>query len=333
MNESVKFVFLIGTEHQLFQVQKAIAHFKLDITRVILVILAVDNDNFAQKMQDDKQYGQVLIFQNWVFKDLFLNRSKCKSFITFCEALKSDNKVDIFFTSHYDSDPDLLFLSIVNPPLYYLMDEGTASFSVVNCRSKPVYKKRIEIFIKSLLYRKYFSLPQKITYFTQYNLNKNNNDVLVKYQVDKMANPLTNFLEGESIFIGTSIVELNMIKEIDYFILLQKVYENIKNTKCYYYPHRKESIDKLRLVEQMGFIIKKIDEPFESMFVKQQEFPALCCSFFTTGVLYNIAKSNETIPELKIYKFDVTLLIIHRKVYKQIYTEMLTNDRLKFIEV
>jgi hypothetical protein len=333
MSKSLKFVFLISTEHQLFQVKTAIAHFKLNIEKVVLLILAIDNDNFAKKMTGNKQYGEVIVFQNWVFKDLFLNRSKCKLFIAFCEDLKRNNKVDIFFTSHYDSDPDLLFLSIVNPPQYYLMDEGTASFSVVNSRNKLVYRKKIEIFIKSILYNKAFSLPQKITYFTQYNLNKKEQDVLEKYQVDKIDNPLIKLLESESIFIGTSIVELNMIKESDYLVLLQKVYDNIKQTKCYYYPHRKESITKLRLIEQMGFIIKKIDEPFETMFAKQQEFPALCCSFFTTGVLYNIAKSNEKIPELKVYKFDVTLLLLHSKVYEQIYTEMQTSYSLKFIKI
>ena len=326
-------VFLISTEHQLFQVKIAIEHFKLNTGQIVLIILAVENDNFAEKMTGNKQYGEVVVFQNWVFKDIFFNRSKCKLFIAFCEGLKSNDKVDVFFTSHYDSDPDLLFLSIVNPPQYYLMDEGTASFSVVNSRNKFVYRKKIEIFIKSILYNKAFSLPQKITYFTQYNLNKKHQDALEEYQVDKISNPLIKLLESESVFIGTSIVELNMIKESDYLVLLQKVYDDIKHTKCYYYPHRKESIEKLRLIEQMGFIIKKIDEPFETMFAKQQEFPALCCSFFTTGVLYNIAKSNDTIPELKIYKFDLTLLLIHNEVYEQIFTEMQTNYRLKFIKI
>jgi hypothetical protein len=326
-------VFLISTEHQLFQVKTAIEHFKLDTKKVLLLILAIDNDNFAQKMTGNKQYGEVIVFQNWVFKDLFLNRSKCNLFISFCEDLKRNNTVDTFFTSHYDSDPDLLFLSIVTPPQYYLMDEGTASFSVVNSRKKIVYRKKIEIFIKSILYNRAFSLPQKITYFTQYNLHKNKQDVLEKYQVNKINNPLTKLLENESIFIGTSIVELNMIKESDYLVLLQKVYDSLNQTKCYYYPHRKESITKLRLIEQMGFKVKKIDEPFENMFAKEKEFPALCCSFFTTGVLYNIAKSNMVTPELKVYKFDLTLLLIDNEVYDQIYIEMQTNNKLRFIEI
>jgi hypothetical protein len=326
-------VFLISTEHQLFQVKTAIEHFKLDTKKILLLILAIDSDNFAQKMTGNRQYGEVIVFQNWVFKDLFLNRSKCRLFIAFCEDLKRNSTVDIFFTSHYDSDPDLLFLSIVNPSKYYLMDEGTASFSVVNSRNKFVYRKKIEIFIKSIFYNKAFSLPKKITYFTQYNLNKKKFDSLEKYQVNKIVNPLINLVKSESVFIGTSIVELNMIKESDFFVLLKTVYNDIKDTKCYYYPHRKESIKKLRLIEQMGFIIKEIDEPFESMFAKKLEFPALCCSFFTTGVLHNVAKSNEKIPELKVYKFDLSLLLFQGNIYEQIYIDMQTNQQLKFIEI
>ena len=328
-----KTVFLIGTEHQLFQVKTAIAHFNLATENVILVIVAVEKDGFAQKMKGSNQFGKVIIFKNWVFKDLLSNSSKCKEFIDFCVDLKKRNIVDTFFTSHYDSDPDLLFLSIVNPTMYYLMDEGTASFSVVHSRNKPNYQKKIEISIKSLLYGIAFSLPKKVTYFTQYNLDKKEEDVLEKYYIKKIANPLANLINDESIFIGTSIVELNMIKESDYLSLLIKIYDEINHTKCYYYPHRKESTEKLRLVEQIGFVIKRIDEPFEMMFVKQQKFPILCCSFFTTGVLDNMAKSNEIVPELRIYKFDVTLLLLHSEVYEQIYTEMQTSQQLKFIEI
>ena len=49
--------------------------------------------------------------------------------------------------------------------------------------------------------------------------------------------------------------------------------------------------------------------------------------------IYNMAKSNEIIPELRIYKFDVTLLLLHSEVYEQIYTEMQTNQQLKFINI
>lgn len=326
-------VFLVGTEHQLFQVKRAIDKFKLINERILLVVLEVNGESLIRKIEDEKEFDKVVVFQNWIFEDILRNRSKPNAFIKFCNQLKENYSVARFFTSHYDSDPDLLFLSIVNPPEYYLMDEGTASFMVVYRRCTLDYRKRIQILIKSILYLKVFSLPTKLTFFTQYNLNVKKEDTVIKYQVEEMSNSLTNLIREESIFVGTGLVEVNMMKESVYLALLRKVYEGIKYTKCYYYPHRKESIKKLQLIEQMGFVIKRIDEPFESMFAKQNELPGLCCSFFTTGVLYNIAKSNKTIPELRIYKFDLKTLLQQRKIYEQIYIEMQSNKRLKFIQI
>lgn len=260
-------IFIVETEHHLFQVNAAIEHFSLDLNSTTLVVLDTGNNSFIVKVKSSKEYGKVVIFQNWIFKDLFFNRRKIRVFRDFCKGLKDSRKNITLFASHYDSDPDLLFLSIVKPKMYYLMDEGTASFSVINARKKRS-NKVLNLFVKSILYGCNIALPQNLTYFTKYNLDKGINDKLEKYIIKQLENPLSNLIEDEFAFIGTSIVEHGMVSETQYLSLLTEICKNNNDKKKYYYPHRKESQIKLSRIERIGFLINKIDEPFETMFEK-----------------------------------------------------------------
>ena len=328
-----KFVFSIGTEHHLFQVKAAIKHFNINANEILLLVFEIGNTNYIDGLKRSNNFGSIHVFPNWTFKDLFFNRSKFNSFITFCKELKKDISECTFFSSHYDSDPDLLLLAIVKPHKYYLMDEGTASFTVQNNRLKHDGKPVIINFIKSILYGHFIKLPKKLTYFTQYNLQLSKNEKIEKYEIEKRDNPLLNLNINEALFIGTSIVEVGYLKEMDYLSMMLTIYNDIKSQKVYYYPHRKESAPKLLQIASIGFNIKKIDEPFESFFSKQIETPAFFCSLFVTGVLDNISKANETIPKLRIYKFDTNIMLEGRVVYDNIYREMSSNKDLVFYEL
>jgi hypothetical protein len=130
------YVFSIGTEHQLFQVQAAIKHFDLKHKNILVLVFDVGDASFIKKIQQRSDLGTINIFKNWVFKDIVLNPQKHKDFIHFCLELKKSKLAYTFLSSHYQNDNDLLFLSIVKPTKYYLMDEGTASFSVARARQK-----------------------------------------------------------------------------------------------------------------------------------------------------------------------------------------------------
>jgi hypothetical protein len=328
----MKYIFIIGTEHHLFQVDIAIKHFNISIDDIILVILEMKNNTFTHKVSILK-YGKLVTFKNWTYKDILLNRTAISSFIDFCRYLKAQPTSYILFTSHYDSDPDLLLLSIVNPEKHFLMDEGTASFSVLHKRE--INENNYFIYlIKSIFYRNFIHLPKAITYFTQYNIKPKLGDFSEKYEIQMARNPLKRIINNEAIFIGTSIVEVNLMKIGKYLSYMKKIIQNIDKSKVYYYPHRKESQQKLASIEALGYIIVQQTEPFEKSFAKFDECPELLCSFFTTGVLDNISKANEIIPELRIYKFDTKLLLnVDYEIYQNIYLDMCFNKRIKFKEI
>lgn len=327
----IKYVFAIGTEHQLFQVNAAIEHFRLEPESILLIIFDLANDAYIKKVKSDKSFGSVIIFRNWVFKDLFINRHLCNDFIKFCEEFKKNHPDIIFFSSHYDSDPFLLFLNIVRPKLFYLMDEGTASYSVYY---KRLARKNYDLIrlIKSILYKRNIYLPKSLVYFTKYNIKAQKPDTIVNYEVKTIKNPLMRFNSDETIFLGSSIVELKMISEEKYLDLLSK-FAKYYQTKLSYFSHRKENPGKLKKLAELGFIVKRNEEPFETWFGKQLECPAIICSFFTTSVLENIAQVYQNIPKLVIYKFDISELVKGRAVYSDIYCDMLKTKRLQFVNL
>lgn len=295
-----------------------------------------DIPEFIDRVRKETSFSEVHIFDTWVFKDLLFRRKPLQRYINFCKSLIKTNQDYTFLFSQYESDPDLLFLSIVQPKVHYLMDEGSASFTVVLNRRKkglPI-ATALKLSLKSILYYNKISYPKIVTYFTKYDLPKKASDRLERYEVFKEENPFTTSIKKEAAFLGTSISDLGMMEEAVYLSFLKTIFDNNNDKELYYYhPHRDESSEKLQKIKAIGFVIKKIGIPFETFFEKQTNSPELICSFFTTGVLDNISRSNAHFPTLKVYKFDTSLLTFDKGVYDLIYMEMCKNKELCFEEI
>jgi hypothetical protein len=333
----MKYIFLIATEHHLFQVVAAKKHFSLSKENSILLVMNVgDIPKFIDRVRGETNFSEVHIFDSWIFKDLLFRRKAQQEFIKYCKSLKNKNQDYTFFFSQYESDPDLLFLSIVQPKTQYLMDEGSASFTVVHNRSKENFQftKTIKLALKSILYFNKISHSKNVTFFSKYDLQIKTSDRLEKYKIGKLKNPYKLPIKTEAAFLGTSISDIGMVEEEVYLSYLKTIFnKNADKELFYYYPHRKERSEKLKKIEAVGFVIKDIGIPFETFFEKQTACPELICSFFTTGVLDNISKSNAHIPRLKVYKFNTHLLAFDKEVYNSIYKEMSKNKDLCFEEI
>lgn len=327
----MKHVFIIGTEHQLFQVQAAIQHFSLKKDEIILIVIKLPGDSINQTCVGRyAELSEIYFFDSWVFTDVIRGVDKHKNFIDFCLKLRKFSDEIILYNSHYSKDPDLLFLSIVQPKKFFLMDEGTASFGVVRKRmtnSKMLFSK---LFLKSVIFKVKISIPNAITYFTKYDFHCGPNDSIEKYEIKQIDNPLKSYDYNKMIFIGSNIVNAGLITTQKYIELLILVCKNYEGKKWLYYAHRREDSAKLQKIESLGFEIVRLNMPFETMFSSLVECPAVFCSFFTTGVLNNISEQYTNIPELIIYKFDTALLRHGKEIYDDIYFSMEKNKRLRF---
>ena len=331
----MKYVFLLGAEHQLFQVRMAIVHYNINNDDILLVICKYGPSAFVVKLLEQNEFRNIYIFDSWSFKDVFFKRALSNKFILFCENLHLRLGRCTFFFSHFGSDPDLLFISIVKPFRIVLMDEGTASFSVRYIKRKHI-KNHFQLFIKSMMYLKFLELPRNLIYFTQFNLKADDDEKIEKYNIKKEENTLRQCVENEAFFLGSNTCfskDVDLIKFKDYLALLREVLKHLGDKKVYYFPHRFELDSNLQMIEELGFVIQKNLIPFEEFFSQLKIWPEFICSFYITFALSNIEKSNINTPKLVVYTFDMFLLGKYRFLYKDIKEEMLLNNKIDFVEI
>ncbi len=120
------------------------------------------------------------------------------------------------------------------------------------------------------------------------------------------------------------------MEENTYLLLLERVYNENISAQQYYYPHRKEEVEKLKRIEAIGYKIVRLNEPFENYFKTQTKCASIISTFYCSGVLDNISISNKNLPELRIYKFNSNLIKRERYIYDAIHQHMLQNKELIF---
>ena len=326
-------IFLVCAEHHLFQVRYAIDHFKLDKKDVVLIIEDTDlNHSIVNKIANSSEFENFIVFESWVFKDLILNRKRVNAFIEICQKVNISYPHIHFFASHYDTDSTLLFLSLVKPSKFYLLDEGSASFSVNDKRNKNVHDS-IPYLIKSLLYKVKIGIPKSLIYFTKYDFHQLKNDTIEKYSLKKKNNPLKVLIPSETVFLGSSVSDIGFMNEDVYLGFLKKIHAGHSEKTLYYYPHRKENKTKLLNIQKIGFTIVKLDCPFEDMFEEAERFAGKICSFHCSTVLDNISGLNQNLPQLIIYKFDANYLLQDAQIYETIFKYMKENKDLSIIDL
>ncbi|MDB4505892.1 hypothetical protein N9229_01850 [Saprospiraceae bacterium] len=327
----MKNIFLIGTEHQYFQVTEAIRVLNLNRNKCTLIIEDTGKEKaFIKRLETESAFESLIVFKTWTFKKVLKGGGEVKDFIKICKSFEKE-KITLW-ASHYDSDSTLLFLSLVQPNEFYLMDEGTGSFRV-NHRRLSGETQQFKLWVKSLFYPVKIRLPQKLTYFSKYNLQLNANDDIKPYLPIKKKNQLKSTLKNEMIFLGSSITEVGLIAENKYLQFLEQVYQKAETEHCSYYPHRKEEENKLNQIAQMGFRIVKTDQPFEVVFNEIKEMPSVMSSFFCTSVLDNLSSMYEETPQLKLFSFDPKLLTKDAEIFGMILNHLKNNPKLQIVEL
>jgi hypothetical protein len=326
-------MFLIGTQHHLAELNYAIKHFNISPNNVMLFIIKNPNEDFSGIINNYQHFSLVKVFDHWVIKDLIFNRSKYKLFFSFINKLKENNeRFTIFSTVSYEVV--LILMSVLKVDKIYLLDDGLHHFTDYYFFKSP--KRYIYIFqllIKSLLYRKYIKFNQDFIYFTRHDFIVKNAERAEKYTIEKYDNPLKDLINDEVIFLGSCLVEANIMKYENYMTLLTTIKEIFKQKKIFYFPHRREDELNFKKIEALGYIIKKIDEPFESYFSRLNTCPSIICSFYSTAVIQNLALRFENIPKLNAIKFKNKLLLTSPKESQAIFQQLKNINGIEIIDL
>lgn len=329
----MKYIFLCGTEHHLVQLNATITHFKIPPTDTILLFIENPGEDISKKLEKYQHLSEVRVFDKWVFKDLIFKRAKHKKFVSFIKNLNKKNEQFILFST-VSHDVNLLTRSIINVEKLYLMDDGLGHFTNYWFFKSP--KRWFYIFklsIKSFFYRKYLNFNQDFIYFTEHDFIVKNSKRSEKYSIEKINNPLMELVNNEVMFLGSCLIEGKLMKYENYMTILSSVKKIFKQDKIFYFPHRRETELELRNIESLGFIINKLDEPFESFFAKLDKCSSTICSLYTTAVIQNIALRFNNKPNLKVIKFNDDLLLNSKREYKAIYTQLKSITEIEIIDL
>jgi hypothetical protein len=329
----MKYMFLIGTQHHLADLNYAMKHFKISPNDVLLMIIKNPIEDFSGVLDDYQHLSVTKVFDHWVFRDLILNRFKHKLFFDFINNLKVvDEKYIIFSSVSYEIP--LILRSILKVKKFYLLDDGLHHFtSYYFFKSSKRYVYIFQLLIKSLMYAKYIKYSKGFIYFTRHQFIVNNAEKSEKYTIEKSKNPLIDLIDGEVIFLGSCLVESKAMTYQNYMTLLKIIKKIFKEKKVFYFPHRREDKLNLKKIEALGFIICKIEKPFESYFSSLKTCSSIICSFYNTAVIQNLALRFENIPNLKAIKFKDKLLLNPSKTDNAIYEQLKCIKGIEIIEL
>jgi len=329
----MRYVYIIGNEHQLTQVYASISHFNVLLEDITLLIQDLKSDNaLYNKVINESQFGEVIAFPNWTFSDILKFNTKSDHFIHLCEELKLKYKEIFFFASHYSDDSTLIALNLLKPEKFYLMDEGTASYTVLERRNSSDLLFKTKLLFKSIIYRKYIHLPYSLIYFTKFNFTAAKGDTKEVYKIEKIKNVVKSFT-NQFAFLGSSIVELSILSLNVYLFFLKTIANRNSDKELLYFSHRKEDSDKLEAVERIGYKVIKLDEPFERYFSINVDLPDTLGSFYTTSVLINISENFVNVPNLEVYSFSVKELRYQKKVFQNVLTYIRSDPKIRIINL
>jgi hypothetical protein len=325
-------IILIATEHHLIQANQVITQYKLESSDYLIWFMTCSNTDWVGRVVKENEFKNFLISESWNFSELRSKSVKVKDFFSQLEKIKSNSPSIRFFFSQYSSDFSLCAIQILAPKEIILLDEGTASFAICARRKKFSFVDGLKMLIKSIYYKKIISFPKKIIFFSQYDLQVPDGDSFLKYTFTKENNHYLKFNESEVAFLGSSLVEVDLLN-IDYYLnLMLLIKSSFPDRKLFYFPHRKEDKIKIEKIKKIGFEIKENNKPFEFFFSKLTVCPGTICSFFSPTII-NLDSKYMVIPSFVIYKFDLSELKFNRDVVTKIYEEYSCKTNIKLIDL
>jgi|GEM_PF-5938955 len=93
---------------------------------------------------------------------------------------------------------------------------------------------------------------------------------------------------GQVNFIGMKISEIGFVTEKFYIEYLKKILQKFNGHSFNYYAHRGESLDKLRIIEKIGYKVITPSISIEKYLIDKGAYKGIYVTFFSTA-LYNLS--------------------------------------------
>ena len=138
---------------------------------------------------------------------------------------------------------------------------------------------------------------------------------------------------NEVYFIGTYLIEVNIIskKTLIYLLDYIKTHYEKRNLNVIYISHRRESKASLDIVP---FEIKSFPYPIELLIFKENKIPELFASFFSSSI-FNLKKigvnkiESFIIPELYLKKWKSSVIVTYNDLREYLKSPLITIPYLR----
>lgn len=231
----------------------------------------------------------------------------------------------------------------LQPSETWLLDDGAKTIVNKDLFDQPFSNiKCLELFnfsniIKFILV-KFFLLKThchaNLNWFTIYNLNFKNQATVITHDFSSIRKKLLNNPQLEKkreasskkiYFIGSNLINAGVLQnKSDYFDILKNIKNHYSNFSIHYIPHRFESVENVKYIEEMGFSILNFDNIIEISLLERNIYPEVIASFFSTA-LYSL---NILYPKSQVDFFEVEEKLIaapHKIKLKAVQKEYITR--------
>lgn len=245
--------------------------------------------------------------------------------------------VELVATGNFLSRPHRHFLAVAEQIFaakeLMILDEGTSVPNfVVPLRYNPNEKNKVKRFkgrfsrfdvagkALSLLTGLTFHHPDKVTFFTVYgdmrppaaDTVEVNNFPLLKQQIQHCDQL------DEIWFVGTCYVEHDFMNKADFQKVLKAALKDAHGQKIKYFPHRYETSENLKEIEDLGFTVMKTGMALEPWIAQQNKRPQ-----------YIAAIASSAIDNISVMFGGQVPIHLYRpsgNFYKDVYMEQNVND-------
>lgn len=116
---------------------------------------------------------------------------------------------------------------------------------------------------------------------------------VISHNFESLSRRLVPSMTEDILYFGSKLSEAGLLTNEDEVTLLQVIFNRLSDLfptkRIYYIPHRDESDQKLLMIKQTGFNIKKLGLPAEVYFILNPKLPCVIASMYSASI-YNLSK-------------------------------------------
>lgn len=296
MAKIAKNLFIVRSPLQVINAYEASQYFETKNNTLILV----HNSTLSNKDQTRKIIDMLNVWDEII--EIENRKSKFFQYVKLVKKLKKSIYEKVFIGGF--STLHKIILANLKYQESYMIDDGTAT--LLAQKTILEYFKNTPLNYRELRFLLFFlkaKIRKNIHFFTFFNLDHLNDEVIIKHQFTFLKKKYlqNDLINDDNVYVlGQNLVSEGMIGKTTYLFYINQIIQRYPSKNIVYIPHRSEGlIEEIKKFESPHFQILKNDMPIEIFFLSKGIYPSIIVSFFSTA-LYTLS---AIFPKSKVESF------------------------------